>query len=87
MNYSAQYQRFHRTDITISAKSLSIFVSPHLNWVTRTPPKLGDSVTQLRLSLKDWTRLNPQPPIRGIFFKPSYGRTCLRIRTTNPLQR
>ena len=31
MNYSTQYQKFHRTDITISAKSLSIFVSPHLN--------------------------------------------------------
>ena len=36
-NYSAQYQRFRRTDVTISSKSLSIYVSPLLNWVTRSP--------------------------------------------------
>ena len=50
-NYSTQYQRFRRTDVTISTKSL-------LN-LRVTPPKSS----------------------------PSYGRTCLRIRFTNPLQR
>ena len=50
-NYFTQYKRLRRTDITISSKS------PFLLRIT--PPKLGDSVTQLRLSSKDWPCLNP----------------------------
>ena len=64
-NYSTQYQRLRRTDVTISSKSPFI--------LRVTPPKLGDSVTQLRLSSKDWPCLNPLPPIRGIFLGLSRG--------------
>ena len=37
MNYSTQYRRFRRTDVTISAKSLSFHVPLHLNWKTKSP--------------------------------------------------
>ena len=58
-NYFTQYQRLRRTDVTISSKSLYL--------LRVTPPKLGDSVTQLRLSSKDWPCLNPLHPLLGGF--------------------
>ena len=37
MSYSTQYQRLRRTDVTISPKSLSLYVSPLLN----SPLRMG----------------------------------------------
>ena len=38
MNYYTQYQRLHRTYVTISSKSLSIYMSPLLN----SPLRMGE---------------------------------------------
>ena len=51
-NYSVQYQRFRRTDVTISSKSLSFFVSPLLNSPLRRGELTPDFVLYRGNSMK-----------------------------------
>ena len=51
-NYSVQYLRFRRTDVTISSKSLFIYVSPLLNSPLRRGELTPDFVLYRGYSLK-----------------------------------
>ena len=51
-NYYVQYQRFRRTDVTISSKSISFFVSPLLNSPLRRGELTSDFVLHRGNSLK-----------------------------------
>ena len=51
-NYYVQYQRFRRTDVTISSKSISFFVSPLLNSPLRRGELTSDFVLHRGNSMK-----------------------------------